>query len=298
MVNEGTSTYVHYPRNMGELVNIYHRRPHAILYAGGNYILKVRRERYLDFDTDIISLSGVPELARISRNERTVEIGATTPVAEIVDLGRNVLPGPFLAGLQRLGPVGVRHSATVGGNLGVPNQTLTMEPVLHMLDARVELRRHGSSRWIPVIRLRDGEGALTLRSGELISRLRVPVNAWNHYEFRQFGKPYLPETEPVVFAALARTSKEVLEDLRIAASAGGTTIFRDRELEAELVGRRFPFAQRELQGFLRDALGYLSGAGVPLTELQQHRLISLLRDFVTSLPRRESSRRGITNAGG
>jgi CO/xanthine dehydrogenase FAD-binding subunit len=293
MSDDALSTYIHYPRNLAELINIYHRRPHALLYAGGNYILKTQRQRYLDFGTDIIYVANVGELTRITRSERTVEIGAAVPVAEVLELGRNVLPGPFLSALRRLGPVGVRHSATLGGNLGVRDEVLTAEPILHLLDARIELRRHGNSRWIPINRLRDEDGSLSLRPGELITRIRVPINAWNHFDFRQFGKPYLADSEPVVFGALARTTKEVLEDLRVAASAGGGSVFRNRELEAELVGRRIPFPARELQGFLRDALSYISSTGMPLTGLQRHRLISLLRDFVTDLPRQTVSRSSV-----
>ena len=293
MSDDAPNTYIHYPRNLAELITLYHRRPHAMLYAGGNYILKTRRQRYLSFGTDTIYIGDVAELRRITRSERTVEIGAAAPVADILDLGRNVLPAPFLAALRRIGPIGVRHTATIGGNLGVQEEILTVEPVLHLLDARVELRRHGNSRWLPIARLRDEDGSLSLKPGELITRVRVPVNAWNHSEFQQFGKPYLSDSEPVVFSALARTTKEVLEDLRIAASAGSGSIIRSRELEAELVGRRYPFPPRELQAFLRDAEGYVSSIGTPLTGLQRHRLVSLLRDFVTSLPKRESSPRSI-----
>jgi len=285
MPADAPNTYIHYPRNLAELINLYHRRPHALLYAGGNYILKTRRERYPAFGTDVIYIGEVPELRRINRSERTVEIGAAVPVAEILELGRNVMPGPFLQALRRVGPVGVTHTATLGGNLGVPDEVLTVHPVLQLLDARIELRRHGNSRWLPINRLRDGDGSLALQLGELISRIRVPVNVWNHAAFFQFGKPYLQDSEPLVFSALARTSKEVVEDLRVAAGAGGAPVFRNRELEAELVGRRFPFPQRELQAFLRNALDYISSVRTPLTGMQRHRMISLLRDFVMSLQR-------------
>jgi CO/xanthine dehydrogenase FAD-binding subunit len=234
---------------------------------------------------EVISLQWVEELKRVSRTDRYVEVGAGCSLARIVEIGRNVLPGSFVQAFSTLTPMGVTALATIGGNLGVPEHVMTGYPLVLAADSRIELRRHGNSRWIPAGRLRDENGELNLEPGEIVSRIRLPLESWNVQVFASFGRPYIRESEPVVFVGLAKTDSGVVDDFRMVFSAHDRVLFRDRELEAELVGRRSPLPAREAQGFTRRIASIIaedgSAVGARLSSLQRRRVMGSVRRMMS-----------------
>lgn len=277
--------YVYYPDNLGEFLQLRRRKPDALVYAGGTFILKGGESRHVPLPQEVISLQWVEELKRVSRTDRYVEIGAGVSLARIVEVGRNVLPRSFVQAFSTMAPLGVISLATIGGNLCVPDHVLTAYPLVLAADSRIELRRHGNARWIPAGRLRDENGDLALESGEIVSRLRLPLESWNVQVFASFGRPYVPESDPVVFAGLAKTDTGVVDDFRMVFSAHDRILFRDRELEAELVGRRAPLPAREAQTFVRRIEGLLAPGGsalaARLSSLQRRRVLGSVRRMIS-----------------
>lgn len=285
MPSKAKPVYVYYPDNLGEFLQLRRRKPDALVYAGGTFILKGTETRLVPLPQEVISLQWVEELKRVSRTDRYVELGAGCSLARIVEVGRNVLPGSFVQAFSTVAPMGVISLATIGGNLSVEDHVLSSYPLVLAADSRIELRRHGHARWIPIGRLRDERGQLTLESGEIVSRIRVPLESWNVQVFASFGRPYIWESEPVVFAGLAKTDTGVVDDFRMVFSAHDRILFRNRELEAELVGRRAPLPAREAQGFMRRLEGLLaetrSARGSRLSSLQRRRVLGSARRMIS-----------------
>ncbi|MFO8065056.1 MAG: FAD binding domain-containing protein [Spirochaetota bacterium] len=283
MPSKAKPVYVYYPDNLGEFLQLRRRKPEALVYAGGTFVLKGAETRMVPLPQEVISLQWVEELKRVSRSDRYVEIGGGVPLARIVEVGSNVLPKSYTQAISTMVPMGILSLATIGGNLCVQDHVLTAYPLVLAAEARIELRRHGNARWIPAGRLRSANGELTLTEGEIVSRVRLPLENWNVQTFASFGRPYIAETEPVVFVGLAKTDTGVVDDFRLVFSAHERFIFRDRELEAELVGRRVPLPEREGHMFLRRLESIISRPETPLSSLQRRRILGAMRRMITKL---------------
>jgi len=256
MPSKAKPVYVYYPDSLGEFLQLRRRKPDALVYAGGTYVLKGTESRLVPLPQEVISLQWVEELKRVSRSDRYVELGAGCSLSSIVEVGRNVLPSSYVQAFSTTAPVGIISLATLGGNLCVEDHILTAYPLVLAAEAKLELRRHGNTRWISAGRFRTETGRTALENGEIVSRVRIPLESWNVQVFASFGRPYIPESDPVVFVALAKTDTGVVDDFRMVFSAHGRYLFRNRELEAELIGRRAPLPQRDAGAFLKrlDAL--------------------------------------------
>ncbi len=275
----GLEAKVFFPQTIGELLQTQRRHPDALIYAGGTYILSQRTRRFVELPPTVISLQDVEDLRRVSRTERQVELGAMVPIRQIIDLGRNNVPLALFDALRQMGPPAVTGLATLGGNLAVAGRIMTGVPVLTLLDARAELRRQGGTRWIPVGRIHRVDGSLDLHPDEIITRIRVPLYPWTVQIFRRFGSELVPDSDPLAFCGLARTSNRILEDLRITGSAGHPRMIRNKSMEAELVGRRLPLTEREVLQAV-DAYGE---ADDDLSSIQRDRFRRLARWFLSSV---------------
>lgn len=283
MSDEYRSIQISVPDTISELLQTLKKRPSALLYAGGTQILREQPDRFIRLPSEIIELRHVEELQRISRTEKYVEIGAAVTIGALLELSARVFPDMFYQAIRSITRPGTAHLATVGGNLCVPDAIMTLTPVLHVFDTQVELRRQGKSHWLPLSRFRNESGKIALEPGEVMTRIRIPIKSWEHSRFYNYGAAYLPDTNPLTFAAVAETEKDILADVRIALAVGGKHLIRQRELEAELVGRRVPFQQRDLELLHRRVAEMLEQHGYSSSHVSYERIERLLLAFATSI---------------
>ncbi len=162
---------------------------------------------------------------------------------------------------------------------------MTGFPTLHILDAKLELRRLGSSRWLPVTSCRNADGVFLAEPGEVLSRIRIPVHPWNVQHFRRIGEtPFAADSHYFVLAFVGRTGRGVLADLRFAVGSGSPAIYRNRDLETRLVGRRLPLPPREITAFLEAFDADIAKSPTRLSGFLRDRGLSLLRRLLSNLP--------------
>lgn len=274
-----SETKVYFPESLAELLQVHRRDPEALVWAGGTFILSQRTGRFVELPSTVVSLQDVEELQRVSRTERYVEIGSMVPIRQIIRLGPHNIPRALYDALRHIGPPAIAGLATLGGNLAVAGRIMTSIPVLTLLDARTELRRQGGARWLPVGRVHRADGSVDLQPYEIISRIRIPLYPWTAQVFRRFGSELSPDSDPLTFCGLARTSNRILEELRIVGSAGHPRLLRNKSMEAELVGRRLPLPDREV----RQAVDAYGQPGDELSSIQRDRFRRLARWFLLSL---------------
>ncbi|MDD3996355.1 MAG: FAD binding domain-containing protein, partial [Sphaerochaetaceae bacterium] len=77
------SPAIHVPKSMTDLLSATSRFPNAIYWAGGTYIMS-RHDYYPTKDSnDIISLNEIPDLKRINRTDRYLEIGSMVTISQL-----------------------------------------------------------------------------------------------------------------------------------------------------------------------------------------------------------------------
>lgn len=281
MAENDKRSHVHLPRTVNELLQLTRSHSDAAIYAGGTDLLKGVTKAQFALPPELISIQEVEELQRVSRTDRYLDIGAGATVARILEIGVNVLPPSLVDALNHVGPPGLHSLATIGGNICCRDHLFSLAPLLTIMDVRYEIRRMGHSRWVAAARFRDAEGIPGLATGEVLTRVRIPLDQWNVQLFRQFGTIYLRDTQPVVFCGLAKRTKGVLDDFRMAFSAHRPVLYRNRDLEADLVGRKLPLARREAHAFLRGVEQGMNESGLELTAVQGHRAMALTRLFLS-----------------
>jgi CO/xanthine dehydrogenase FAD-binding subunit len=152
----------------------------------------------------------------------------------------------------------VRNLATIGGNLCSKRGFMDLWPLLSCLDAQVELRSVGGSRWASVSHLCGSDGSPFLPEATLLARVRIPVYTYNFIFLRKFGSSPLSFPGRGCFVCLANLQGDKIEDFRLAVS--GSRAFRLKDLEMTVSGRRRSGGKREMAGFISD---YEEAFGLP-----------------------------------
>jgi CO/xanthine dehydrogenase FAD-binding subunit len=162
------------PRSLAEAVRALDGDPDATVLAGGTDLMvdvNAGRRRL----RSVVSLTRVPELGGWRREGDEVVLGACLTYADM-ERGELAELVPALAQAARtVGSPQIRAAATLGGNIGTASPAGDTLPVLAALDAVVEVAGASGVRRVPLEELVVGVKETSLRTGEIVTAVRVPV---------------------------------------------------------------------------------------------------------------------------
>lgn len=272
------------PQSLGDLLALKHRKPEVVAYAGGTFLLHGKSSKFPTFPESLVSIRQIEELRRFNRSERYLEIGSCVTLSQIGRFGGRAVPSILMQAIETIASAPVRSLATLGGNVCVPGMRLSAYPALFLLDARVELRELGNSRWVPINRFSGADGNLIIQPTEVLTRIRVPLGDWNTQVYRSIGSGINLNEWSLSFCGLANIDRSVLSDFRFALGCLGKKIIRNREIETELMSRKLPLPDRELDMISVEFDRYVTSVHGELISAYQCAMASkLFRWFIFSL---------------
>ncbi|MFW6388257.1 MAG: FAD binding domain-containing protein [bacterium] len=270
---------VYVPHTVSELTGLLRRYPEARIYSGGTAISHTDRPGILDLPPVLVALYGVEDLRRIARTDQYLDIGANATIRAISRVGHNVVPQILTDTLPHIVPPGLRNLATLVGNVCVPGRTMTSVPTLMALGASVELRRSGGGRWLTLARFHGDKNGPAIGKGEVVTRLRVPLERHDVQFFRK------TEDTRLTFAAVASGNKGTLEEVRMVIGSAGHSVMRNRELEAELTGRKLPLGKREIASAAERMRVAARSSELSHTSFDLYRIAGFVSGFLHKLGR-------------
>ena len=223
------------PRTLEALAEAFARAPDSLLLAGGTdvglWVTKQLREL-----PPIIYVGDVAELGRVEERDGVLEIGAAVTLSDA--FAAIVHRYPTLAEIaNRFGSPPVRNAGTLCGNIANGSPIGDSMPALIALGAEVVLRQGRTERSLPLEALYSGYREKTLRRGELVRAVRIP----------------LPREGRVV--ASYKVSKRFDQDISAVCAAFAITVRNDVITEARIayggmaaIPRRAAAAEGALQG--------------------------------------------------
>jgi CO/xanthine dehydrogenase FAD-binding subunit len=273
----GQHNQVFFPGSLGELFNAWTRFPDAVPFAGGTEIIRGQRSSSLILPKNILALSGIEELSRMSRTERYLEIGAMVKLRDIIRLGK-IVPEALTRSLEGIAGPHLRGIATIGGHICHAGCRLDCTASLIALDAIYELRNAQNARWISAARFSQ-PGRLALEKQELLTRVRIPLDQWDFSAYRKFGDRD-SGTEGGVLIFIMKNRKNTLTSLRTVFA--GECVLRNQNSETSLTGKHLPLSHRDVQDFLTRWGETLSGPEKP-SPLIKSEILGYIESLVYNL---------------
>ena len=265
---------IFFPESFHELFSVWNRFPDAVIYAGGVDLIRKQGKSVIELPKIIISLDKLDELNRITRTEHYLEIGAMVRLNRLIRLGK-IVPEILRKCVENIAGVQVRNVATVGGNIRGASQLYDLPAPLTALDAQYELRGAQTARWVSAPRFHSAEERNVLKERELLTRVRLPLRAWDYSVYKKFNKNSFHGGEALVF--LASVQKNMLTDIRIVYKAD--TILRNKNAEDILNGKILPLQRKITLDFMDNWKMFL-GERNDVSEFSKNALIHNIEENV------------------
>ena len=218
------------PRYINELKKIIKKNPNATILSGGTDVgLTITKERK-DINT-IIYLNSINELNYIRRNNKYIEIGATTPLSTISNFIKKYYKD-FASVLERYGSLALRHQASIGGNLGTASPIGDTLPILLALDSKIVLDGR-KKKVIPINSFFLSYRKTKLKKGQFIKSISIPLLPKSFFFSRKVSKRIDDDISTCLIAVSAEIKGQLIKKIKVA--FGGLDERPKRALKCERI---------------------------------------------------------------
>jgi xanthine dehydrogenase small subunit len=249
------------PRTLDELADAYAQAPDSLLLAGGTDVGLWVTKQLRDLPP-ILYVGDVAALASIVEHSGVLEINAAAALTDA--FAAIVARYPALAEIgNRFGSPPVRNAGTLCGNVANGSPIGDSMPALIALGSEVLLRHGRQERVIALEALYSGYREKTLRPGEFVRAVWVPLPREERIVASYKISKRFEQDISAVCAGFAVTLKAgVVAEARIAYGGMAATPRRARGAEAALQGK--PFAPAAI----RAAIEALRGDFEPISDMR------------------------------
>lgn len=230
------------PKTLKEALEIKSKVDCIPMAGGSDLMVSGKRTIGLTpvFAKPVMIIRNLPELKKIYINEKgecCIGSGCTSD-----EIYRNVLcPWHLRQAASRMGAVGLRNSATIGGNIANASPKGDTPGPLYLLDARVKLSSVRGEREELVSDFIVKFRTLDIQSDELITEVIVPYSE-DDFDYIFWHKVGTRKANAIskltVSQAIKFNSDGTVKDYRVSATATGAKTNRSREVENIIIGKK------------------------------------------------------------
>lgn len=184
------------------------------------------------FKGDVLFVAQLKELDFIRREDGKIHIGATTTLEKL--LHDEITPELLKAAITQMASPGIRHTATLAGNIGNASPAGDSLPVLYILNAKIVLESIETERTLSIEEFILGPGSKDMKNQEMIREIIIDDVEFDFVMYEKAGGRKSDAISKVSFAGAFRSSLGMVHDIRIAFGAVGPTIIRMSDYETRL----------------------------------------------------------------
>ena len=202
----------------------------ATFIAGGMSLLPALKLRLAAY-SDLINIKKIKGLSGIKVSSKSIRIGSTTKHAEVASSKEVIKAIPSLAILaEGIGDPQVRNRGTIGGSIANNDPAADYPSACLALNATI----HTNKRKIQSDKFFKGMFETDLKKGELIEAVEFEVPEKSCYS--KYPNP--ASRYAIVGVYVAKYKNEV----RVAITGAGSSVYRSKELESALSSNFSPSA--------------------------------------------------------
>jgi len=228
------------PRNVKELKKTLKRNIDSYLLSGGTDLSLVVTKERKDINS-VIYMNSINELNYIKKNNKYIEVGATTPLIEFESYIEKYYPD-FTAILKRYGSVPIRNVGTIAGNIATASPIGDTLPLLLSLDAQVVLEGIKKTKILSLNNFFINYRKTKLKKGQFIHSIRVPLFPENIFKAYKISKRIDDDISSVCASFNLEVKNKKIKSIRVA--YGGMAAIPKRAIHCEKILLNSPMTKQ------------------------------------------------------
>ena len=224
------------PTSLKEALDYLKDSSYKIMAGGTDLMIQRRAPAGLPprFEQNVLYLFNLAELRYIKQENGYIHIGAMTPLEDVYQ--HALTPDLLKQVIFEMASPGIRHMATMAGNIGNASPAGDSLVALYVLNASVKLMSVNETIIVPIKDVITGVRKTIIRPDQLIAEIIIPSETFTKVYWRKVGGRQADAISKVSIAATINMQGESIKDIRIAMGAISPTVIRSFEIEREMHG--------------------------------------------------------------
>lgn len=273
------------PETLKEALTLKNEGTYRLVAGGTDMLIQHHNLNTLpiDFKDDVIYIANLEELQGIVEKDETVEIGSCEPLESIME--HPAVPKLLKETILEMASPAIRHTGTLGGNIGNASPAGDSLVPLYLMNAIIELQSVDGMRHVDIKHLITGVRRLDLKDNEIITKIIVDKLDFTKAYFKKVGPRLSDAISKLSFAAAMRLEKDMVVDFRFAFGAVNTTVVRRPEIECQYIGLTIEEIKEREDEIVLAYEPYIKPIDDQRSTKEYRKQISLnlLRDFIRQL---------------
>ena len=223
------------PKTYEEALDLLSKNELVIMAGGTDLMVKKRNWSGLapKFDAGVLFVSQLDSLNYIRCENDKIHIGAAVTLEKLLD--NETVPEILKKAIRLMASPGIRHTATLAGNIGNASPAGDSLPVLYILNAKIVLESIEGMNTVDISDFITGPGSRNMKSSEIIKEIIIDDVEFDYVMYEKVGGRKSDAISKVSFAGAASSEHGMITDIRLAFGAVAPTIYRDAQFENRFI---------------------------------------------------------------
>ncbi len=273
------------PKNLAEALSVLSKEKYRLV-AGGTDMLVQNRNRAtlpIKYKDNVMYIANLEELFGITEDEETIYIGACEPLEAILE--NDLTPKLLKETILEMASPAIRHTGTLGGNIGNASPAGDSLVPLYLLNAVIEVKSETETRRLRIQDFIQGVRKIDLADNELITKIIISKTEFTKAYFKKVGPRLSDAISKLSFAGAITFDNDIILDLRFAFGAVNITVVRRPEIECLYIRK----TKEELKASVNEIVEAYSKFIRPIDDQRSNKeyrkkvSINLLKSFIEEL---------------
>jgi CO/xanthine dehydrogenase FAD-binding subunit len=273
------------PKDLNEVLKLISEDKFKFVAGGTDMLIQNHNLKTLpiDFKDSIIYISDLDELKGISEDRDYIIIGACETLEAILE--NDLTPKILKDTIVEMASPAIRHTGTIGGNIGNASPAGDLLVPLYMLNSIIEVKSLKGTRQMIISDFITHVRRIDLRDDEIITKIMVSKIDFDKTSFVKVGPRLSDAISKLSFVGGIYTKDGKIHDLRFAFGAVNITVVRRPEIECEYIN----ITLEELKSSVNELVNSYSEYIKPIDDQRSNKeyrktvALNLLRNFIEEL---------------
>lgn len=273
------------PKDLNEVLELINKDKYRFVAGGTDMLIQHHNLKTLpiDFKDNIIYIANLEELKGIEEDKDFVYIGACEPLESILEYENT--PQILKDTIIEMASPAIRHTGTLGGNIGNASPAGDSLVTLYLLNAVIEVKSLEKTRQLLIKDFIQHVRKIDLKENEIITRIMVPKIKFSKAVFTKVGPRLSDAISKLSFAGAVDFQNGKVYDLRFAFGAVNITVVRRPEIECLYITKTKEEVKSRVDEIVEKYAEFINPIDDQRSNKEYRKTVSLnlLRDFIEKM---------------
>ena len=273
------------PNSLKEALTELSKEKYRLVAGGTDMLIQFHNHAPLPiaFKDNVMYIANIEELLGIHDDDEKIYIGACEPLESL--LKNDVVPKIIQDTIIEMASPAIRHTGTLGGNIGNASPAGDSLVPLYLLNADIEIQSLNKTRIVCIMDFIKGVRKIDLQPDEIITKIILTKTNFSKTSFTKVGPRRSDAISKLSFAGAITLENDLVKDFRIAFGSVNITVVRRPEIENKYINMPINKFKDSVDQIVEEYSNYIRPIDDQRSnkEYRKHVCKNILKDYILSI---------------